>query len=823
MWLSVARQALIAVFLAGALLAMVFPGVASDDNKTQQTNTPVATFAIAYGELSNAQFAPLESQFYVPKAQAVWLKANINETRLNEDVVLTVERPLLGQVAFYHRDSAGSLSALDGEHVTTSLRHFSPHLIVHEPKRLQHVYIKITSPYRSQSQISLTSYANYHSQVDNRLFASGVFSGVLLLLSVYMFATGLLSKRASLLSIAGYILSLGGFYIIHQGLTDVFFSYQTTLTVMQYSSSLLAAALGCCLLFFYHFLVRRRLTGTINTMTQSMAYGYLLVAAAIVISAGQLAFAVQAVLVLVALAVAMAVLLQQQQSNRKEVWFCGAVWMPILLLMGLFAVGQLTRTMLLSTSLTHLLVSSHLVLLLGFVVWHDSESRKNFIKYTRVDKDTELSNKFALFTALEELELKNKAHTLLLFKPLILPTIKLNFGLSFANQYINKLFKKVSQQINTYGNAAIANPVDTEIYRLEEDVFAIILDGKIEVSQVEQYVCILSSVFEEGVGFKDTKIVDSLEVGVANHPMHAKTTEKLVQRALQALNTKSQNGQRWHLFDVENSMSSERQLQLSSHLKGAIEQNQFSLFFQPQVNLTTGKVFGSEALLRWLHPDFGYIPPDEFIPIAESSGQIFEITEWVLEQALHYQAQITQVMPDHVISINISGRDLNRKELSVQLITLINELSLAPSQIMIEITESVTIGKEAELQGVLDDYRSIGVKVAIDDFGTGYSSLAYLSKLGFDELKIDKSFVMDIETSKSNQTICKATCDMAHNLGSKVVAEGVEDVNSYIRLQAYGCDYAQGYFISRPLPFNEYISWLTKVSDSDDIKSFLVR
>ena len=227
--------------------------------------------------------------------------------------------------------------------------------------------------------------------------------------------------------------------------------------------------------------------------------------------------------------------------------------------------------------------------------------------------------------------------------------------------------------------------------------------------------------------------------------------------------------------------------------------------------------------MRWLHPDFGYIPPDEFIPIAESSGQIFEITEWVLEQALHYQAQITQVMPDHVISINISGRDLNRRELSVQLITLINELSLAPSQIMIEITESVTIGKEAELQGVLDDYRSIGVKVAIDDFGTGYSSLAYLSKLGFDELKIDKSFVMDIETSKSNQTICKATCDMAHNLGSKVVAEGVEDVNSYIRLQAYGCDYAQGYFISRPLPFNEYISWLTKVSDSDDIKSFLVR
>ncbi|MBE0346210.1 hypothetical protein PPEP_a1266 [Pseudoalteromonas peptidolytica F12-50-A1] len=551
---------------------------------------------------------------------------------------------------------------------------------------------------------------------------------------------------------------------------------------------------------------------------------YILIGIAAAVANVDLPFAMQSTMVIVAIVLSAIILASQDKSNAKEVYFCVAIWSPIVAVLIGFAASQSINSTTEHVSIVNdSLIALHLILLLLFVIWHDAEKRRIYIHYAQFDKETALPNKFALFGALAKLEEQNKPHTLLLFKPLILPSIRLNFGLTFANQHISKLFKEVHEQINTYGSAAVANKGDTHIYRLEDQVFAIVLDGKIEVSQVEQYVCILSSVFEEGVWYKDTKIVDSLDVGVANYPMHAKTTEKLVQRALQALNTKTHNGQRWHLFDVESSMSSERQLKLTSFLKSAIEQEQFSLFFQPQVDLKTGRVFGSEVLIRWLQPDLGYIPPDEFIPIAESSGQIYEITEWVVEQALKYQAQITKQIPEHVISINVSGRDLSRRELSVQLITLINELSLAPSQIMIEITESVTIGNETELKGMLDDYRSIGVKVAIDDFGTGYSSLAYLSKLGFDELKIDKSFVMDIETSKSNQTICKATCDMAHSLGSKVVAEGVEDINSYIRLQAYGCDYAQGYFISRPLPFNEFLSWLEKVNSASDIKSFLIR
>jgi EAL domain-containing protein (putative c-di-GMP-specific phosphodiesterase class I) len=152
----------------------------------------------------------------------------------------------------------------------------------------------------------------------------------------------------------------------------------------------------------------------------------------------------------------------------------------------------------------------------------------------------------------------------------------------------------------------------------------------------------------------------------------------------------------------------------------------------------------------------------------------------------------------------------------------VNELNLNPSQIMIEVTESVTIANQHNLKSVLDDYKSVGVKLAIDDFGTGYSSMAYLSHLGFDELKIDKQFVMDIESSSSNQSITKAMTDMAHSLGCKVVAEGVESLESFTRLQHYGVDYAQGYFISKPLEFDEYLPWLYQASQSDEAKRFLV-
>ena len=187
-----------------------------------------------------------------------------------------------------------------------------------------------------------------------------------------------------------------------------------------------------------------------------------------------------------------------------------------------------------------------------------------------------------------------------------------------------------------------------------------------------------------------------------------------------------------------------------------------------------------------------------------------------MEKNRQTKSKINQADTDFVSS----AKDLLNKDLPVLFITLMNEYQLDPENIMLELTESATLDEGMNIKTALNDYRLIGLKIAIDDFGTGYSSLAYLSKMGFDEIKIDKQFVMNIEYSKNDQTICRATCDIARSLDSYVVAEGIEDKASLNKLQEYGCHVGQGYYFSRPMAFTQYLAWLSKSrSVSKDVET----
>ncbi len=169
------------------------------------------------------------------------------------------------------------------------------------------------------------------------------------------------------------------------------------------------------------------------------------------------------------------------------------------------------------------------------------------------------------------------------------------------------------------------------------------------------------------------------------------------------------------------------------------------------------------------------------------------------------------ISPDHIISINISAKDLLNKDLPALLITILNEQNIDAGSVVLELTESATLEESNKIKAVLDEYRLIGLKLAIDDFGTGYSSLAYLSQLGFDEVKIDKQFVLNLAASINDQSICKATCDIATTLGAHVVAEGIEDKRSLTILQSYGCQFDQGFYFLKPLKAEEYLTWISEV------------
>ncbi|CCQ12160.1 diguanylate cyclase/phosphodiesterase with PAS/PAC and Chase sensor(s) [Pseudoalteromonas luteoviolacea B = ATCC 29581] len=456
----------------------------------------------------------------------------------------------------------------------------------------------------------------------------------------------------------------------------------------------------------------------------------------------------------------------------------------------------------------------HVFLLTSAMIVRESERQKSFLFYTLHDQDTGYPNKAYLLHELKKRSDHNRPHTLILFKAKVVDQTKINFGIEFSKKHLKKLLSKLNEQVSALNGKAIEiqSNQNKYIFRLEDNLFALLLDGKLELSLIEQYVCVITALFEEGVKYQGIQLVDALEIGVANYPVHSDKADKTVQRALQAMSNKSLSTAKWHIFDVASTVLSERKLKIASAIREAIDSESFELYFQPQVCLKTGQVYGAEALIRWHHPSLGQLAPDQFIPIAESSGLIHDITEWVIEKGLNYQQQLTQLMPKHVISLNISGRDLAHKELPVHLMTLITQLGLSAQQITLEVTESATIGNINAVRGVFHDYRQIGVMLAIDDFGTGYSSLAYLTQLGFDELKIDKQFVMNIENIPTNQTICSATCDMAHSLGAFVIAEGVESQAAYNKLKLYGCNFGQGYYIARPMPFKDYLQWLKESS-----------
>ena len=238
---------------------------------------------------------------------------------------------------------------------------------------------------------------------------------------------------------------------------------------------------------------------------------------------------------------------------------------------------------------------------------------------------------------------------------------------------------------------------------------------------------------------------------------------------------------------------------LKMELEKALENNEFRLYYQPQVDIKNGNIIGAEALIRWFHKEKGIIYPDKFIPIAEETGLISKIGEWVLREACSQIKKWQNVNLGLLkVSVNLSSQQFLKSDLTEIVKDTLFKTELKPECLELEITESMTMEVNYSIK-TLTELNDLGVKISIDDFGTGYSSLSYLKKFPIDYLKIDKSFVLDIMNDKSDANIVETIISMAHNLGLKVIAEGVEDKQQLRFLQLRNCDYVQGYFFSRPI------------------------
>jgi EAL domain-containing protein (putative c-di-GMP-specific phosphodiesterase class I) len=257
------------------------------------------------------------------------------------------------------------------------------------------------------------------------------------------------------------------------------------------------------------------------------------------------------------------------------------------------------------------------------------------------------------------------------------------------------------------------------------------------------------------------------------------------------------------------------QLSLMSELRVGLARGEFELLFQPKLDLKQGGIIGAEALVRWRHPTRGLVMPDDFIVLAEETGNIQHLTRWALRAGLtEARRWLDQGMAAR-ISINISVRDLADDTLTERISDLLRELQLPASALILEITESAIMGEPEAAIAILQQLQWLGIDLAIDDFGIGQSSLAYLRRLPTREIKLDKAFVRTLPDSPDDRTIVRSVTELGHNLGYIVTAEGVEDAACLRLLHSYGCDYAQGYFIGKPMPaeaFPQFVALWRKSS-----------
>ncbi len=366
---------------------------------------------------------------------------------------------------------------------------------------------------------------------------------------------------------------------------------------------------------------------------------------------------------------------------------------------------------------------------------------------------------------------------------------------------------EVLRQVGQRLKEAMPRTSDT-VARLGGDEFAIILPTT-GIQQAELIAQRLLKTLETPVQVQGQNVDVSASVGLACHSGHVGSAATLLANADMAMYVAKQaGGAGYALFDPAMAGPSQHGLSLLSDLRRAVEEDELYLLYQPKIGLGAGQCHAAEVLVRWAHPQRGMVPPDQFIGFAEKSGFIKTITRWVLDRACRQLGEWHAQGLDVHLNVNISTKDLTQADLPQYIQGLLAQYQVRPRHLCLEVTESGIMTNAEQALASLKALSDMGLDLSIDDFGTGYSSLAYLKRLPVNELKIDRSFVRNLDAEASDATIVRSTIELAHNLGLRVVAEGVETEAVSQRLRDWQCDQAQGYLFSRPIRPEELVTWL---------------
>ncbi|MDJ0766065.1 MAG: EAL domain-containing protein [Myxococcota bacterium] len=353
-------------------------------------------------------------------------------------------------------------------------------------------------------------------------------------------------------------------------------------------------------------------------------------------------------------------------------------------------------------------------------------------------------------------------------------------------------------------------PAGFLLSRLGGDIFVIAAGGDADPLATPAFTAEILNTLQAPMDLTGFSVDISATIGVAVAEEPGVDAVSLMRQSEMAMYHAKAKQLPTTVFEIDMKRYSVAQLGIGTELRRAVDNNELILFYQPKIDVQTGQTVAVEALIRWMHPMKGFMPPNLFIPTAEQTVLIHEVTDWVLQAAISQASEWHRKGIDLAIAVNLAAPNLQNLKLPQQLETLLTSSGFDPAKLTLEITESGLMADPQRAHDVVMGLRDLGAKLSIDDFGTGYSSLAYLKTLPVDEVKIDQIFIFTMSEDENDDRIVRATIGLGHNLGLDVAAEGVENQETLDKLKRYGCDTVQGFFFSKPLPAYDLEVWLTE-------------
>ena len=837
----------IAYLLLAMLLMMVYQYVISISDPTnnviqsgQQGLLVDEAFLIdASGELTLSELLanktllvqrPLNEIPWNFSQQAYWINLVIhNNNQRTVDIVSHFSNPMLDQLTIYQvlenkviEEENLGWQVLDLDRLSRSIPSYDVKVKQEETVEL---YIRIATEGIAKTPIDLYLKDDFFNLVRATFFIWGSFVGIIITMSLYNLVLFLGLKDSVYLVYIGYTISV----LMMLGVVMGFGHYIWPESIMRFLRENIVAVntlviiftLSFALLFFNSRENKTRIVKFCNSyIVYLIVFSFISMVLPEYISAP--IFFLNMALLYPAAAI---LIVQQYKINGLWARLYIVSWMPLIL-------GAIIQPMGLTGAIDNSFIIHHAlmigvlfeVILMAMALANRMRYKKETALYNAThEPETQLANTQLLETKIKERLYRNDDFAVCIIKitdfSSLLPYI--------SNSDNNDLMLMVSQMIEEklhYEYNFLVLECDRDksknkkikIAKINDGVFAVLIKltstSLIEQDRLKKQLVFLRNDMPKGVQAGKLFINIATTVGISLLESQQKISpSNIIKQAYQALEKGTREGVWFSIFQQEEASKVAQRLVLASDLQQALRNDELELFHQPQIDIRKNIVDGSEVLLRWKHKDHGFINPDVFIKLAEDTGIINELTLWVVDRACNdLETIIGFGYNNYNVSVNISGKDISEPQFLTNIKQVIGQYDIPLSSLTFELTESVMVNDFNYLSQVMNELVAMGIHIAVDDYGTGYSSLLYISQLPFSELKIDKSFVMNLVSSERDLTIVKTTIEMAENLGLKLVAEGIESKEIEEILKRHGCQIVQGYYYNKPAKFSQYLTWLAQ-------------